>query len=490
MASIIRVEPQSLSGDALDLASAVVPIVVPVAVSPAADPVSPGVTGVLEAHSAALSTVVEHSGALRAHGGAVLAQSAASLQAANEDSAATLAAVAGVIAPAAGSSVASLPVPAAPPEVMLPEIPALTPPPMLPGDVLSKLIHGGPGWSGLLDFADAWRAHAATLDDLADQVVFGGAAIDERWVDGQQRAGANTREHGYWLRDSADRARTIAAAAADVADHFDTARNATPTPEEFQAARQEFTAAQARRDPIGVAQATRKYTNMHAQAVNAAMAYHGGATSPVNKLGTPLQTAPAIARGGPAIQPVDSGGYYDPNTGERTHVPPAKTPDGQTPYDPQTGVRNIGPVPPVVVPAISAKVIALAEAAGFTAEEAGVIAEADEILGSDQMAEIVEAHAEGKPLEVVINDRTIQYEPGAPTAGMSLFGENGFVIGNEAFASPGELDPTVLHELYRLATSVRAQGVGAGPDTAPAEMPLAANFASRAYDFLRQMGLQ
>jgi len=106
------------------------------------------------------------------------------------------------------------------------------------------------------------------------------------------------------------------------------------------------------------------------------------------------------------------------------------------------------------------------------------------------MAEIVEAHAEGKPLEVVINDRTIQYEPGAPTAGMSLFGENGFVIGNEAFASPGELDRTVLHELYRLATSVRAQGVGAGPDTAPAETPLAANFASRAYDFLRQMGLQ
>jgi len=79
---------------------------------------------------------------------------------------------------------------------MLPEIPATTPPPMLPGDVLSKLIHAGPGWSGLLDFADDWRAHAARLEDLADQVVFRGAAIDEHWIDGQQGAGPNTRAHG------------------------------------------------------------------------------------------------------------------------------------------------------------------------------------------------------------------------------------------------------------------------------------------------------
>jgi PPE family len=314
VASSIRVEPYSLTGDALHLANTQVPIAPPLAVSPARDPVSQGVTGVLGAHSGALSMVVEHSGALRAHGGAVLAQSAASLQAADEDNAATLAAVAGGAAPGAAPSVAAVPAPPAPPEVMLPEIPATTPPPMLPGDVLSKLIHAGPGWSGLLDFADDWRAHAARLEDLADQVVFRGAAIDEHWIDGQQRAGANTREHGYWLRDSADRARTIAAAATDVADHFDTAKNATPTPEEFDAARQEFTAAQARRDPIGVAMAARKYSDLHARAVGAATTYHGGVTDATNRLGTPLQSAPAIARGS-GVQPVDNRTFkQDPAT--------------------------------------------------------------------------------------------------------------------------------------------------------------------------------
>jgi PPE family len=189
--------------------------------------------------------------------------------------------------------------------VRLPEIPAVTPPPTLPGDALAALIHDGPGSSGLREFADAWRAHADTLDELADHVLGRGAAIDEHWIDGHQRAGANTREHGYWLREGADQARTIAAGAAQVAEQFDTAQTATPTPEQFDGVRREFTAAQARRDPTGMAMAARQYAQMRAQAVNAAMAYHGGATSAANTLGTPLQTAPAIARGGPGIQMVD-----------------------------------------------------------------------------------------------------------------------------------------------------------------------------------------
>ena len=58
---------------------------------------------------------------------------------------------------------------------------------------------------------------------------------------------------------------------------------------------------------------------MHAQAVNAAMTYHGGATSAVNTLGTPLQTAPAIARGGSGVQPVD-------NRFGRPEAPPPSSP--------------------------------------------------------------------------------------------------------------------------------------------------------------------
>ena len=304
MALTIQVEPESLTADALGLADSQVPIVPPMAVAPAADPVSQGVAAVLEAHSGALATVVEHSGALRAHGGAVLSQVVAALRGVDQDNAAALAAVAGGAALATAPPVAAVPVPSAPTDVMLPEIPALTPPPALTGDQFSALIRRGAGSSGLLDFADAWRTHAASLDDLAHQVLFRGAAIDEHWIDGHQNAGSNTVQHGHWLRDSADRARTIAAAAADVAGQFDAAENATPAPEEFDAVRREFLAAQARRDPIGVAQAAREYTQLQAQAVDAAMTYHGGVTVATNRLGTPLQTAPAIARGSGA-QPVD-----------------------------------------------------------------------------------------------------------------------------------------------------------------------------------------
>ena len=42
----------------------------PLAVAPAADPVSMGAAAVLDAHSGVLSMVVEHSGLLRAHAGA------------------------------------------------------------------------------------------------------------------------------------------------------------------------------------------------------------------------------------------------------------------------------------------------------------------------------------------------------------------------------------------------------------------------------------
>lgn len=57
---------------------------------------------------------------------------------------------------------------------------------------------------------------------------------------------------------------------------------------------------------------------------------------------------------------------------------------------------------------------------------------------------------------------TILYEPGINASGMTLFGERGFVIGREAFASDSELAMTVAHEMYRLAMSASAGGVDAG----------------------------
>jgi hypothetical protein len=315
VASVFRVEPEALTADALDLVDAQIPLASPMAAPPAADPVSEGACALLRAHADALATVVGHSGTLRTHGGETLAQTAAILEAADRHSAAAINAVADGPLPPSAPSVPAVPASAAPPAVMLPEIPAMALPPTLPGDQFSALIHGGRGSSPLLDFSDAWRAHARGLDDLAERVVSRGDAIDEHWVDaGNQHAGTNTRDHGYWLRESADRARIIAATAETVADHFVAARRATPTPEEFDDAKREYLAAYARRDPIGVAQAAQQYATLEARAVDAATSYSRDVSSATNRLAPPLQTAPAIAlagvdgppdRNNPTVQAVD-----------------------------------------------------------------------------------------------------------------------------------------------------------------------------------------
>jgi hypothetical protein len=57
--------------------------------------------------------------------------------------------------------------------------------------------------------------------------------------------------------------------------------------------------------------------------------------------------------------------------------------------------------------------------------------------------------------------------------------KNGFVLGREAFLSEAELSKTVLHELYRLTTSV-ARGTGGGLNNA--ETKAAFEFAERAFN--------
>lgn len=121
---------------------------------------------------------------------------------------------------------------------------------------------------------------------------------------------------------------------------------------------------------------------------------------------------------------------------------------------------------------------------GFSSVEKGVINEARSILSSAEMAEIQAAHAAGKSVKVEIGGRVIQYEPNLPGSGMTMFGENGFLIGPEAFGKPGELGKTVLHELYRLTTSKSGSGVSA--DLAAQETKAAFDFAEKAAKALDQ----
>ena len=148
-------------------------------------------------------------------------------------------------------------------------------------------------------------------------------------------------------------------------------------------------------------------------------------------------------------------------------------------------------LPEILAPGAAAEgggLLAAATEAGFTAEEAGIIAEANGILESAELAELVEAHAAGEEAIVEIAGRTIQYEPGLNASGMTMFGENGFLVGNEAFASEGELAKTILHELFQLGTSaIPSEGVTAA--TAATETEAAFGFAGRAYEFLSGLGM-
>jgi hypothetical protein len=196
---------------------------------------------------------------------------------------------------------------APPAGAVIPPIPAMALAPPLPGEQWSQLLWGGAGSGGLGEFADAMNRHGATLDDVADRVQGWGRGIDEQWVDGRQQAGANTIQHGKWLRDSATQARTVAAAAHDVAEVFDSAKYATPTPEEFGQARQWIAQAQAAGDPVALSAAASHFADLQADALRAAGGtYQPGVQAAVTTLGTPLQTAPPIAHGGGTIRAVDN----------------------------------------------------------------------------------------------------------------------------------------------------------------------------------------
>ncbi len=129
-------------------------------------------------------------------------------------------------------------------------------------------------------------------------------------------------------------------------------------------------------------------------------------------------------------------------------------------------------------PRFSPIVDAGAAESGFSQAELGVIGEAKSIVTSPQMADLAAAHSAGESMTVNIGGRLVQYEPGLPASGMTMFGENGFLMGPEAFSSSLEQNQTVLHELYRLNFSNSAGGVSA--DLAAQETKAAADFAARA----------
>jgi hypothetical protein len=122
----------------------------------------------------------------------------------------------------------------------------------------------------------------------------------------------------------------------------------------------------------------------------------------------------------------------------------------------------------------------------FSSAETAIVQEVTAILRSPKMAELQAAYAKGAAVTVTIAGRLIQYEPNLPSSGFTAFGENGFILGPEAFSlGEGELAKTVLHELFRLsASNLRgvAQRLGSLQAAAAEETAKAAAFADRAYN--------
>jgi hypothetical protein len=216
-------------------------------------------------------------------------------------------------------------------------MPALPP---LPGEAHAVALHSGPGSGSLRDFATGWRAKAAELGAQADEIAHRGNSIDAHWSDGHHQAGANTRRHGAWFTSAQQQAAAIAATADGVADQFDDARMRTPTPQDFQNARESIRDAVASGNLPALVQAQTRYAGLQAEAVEAASGYHSGVSAATGRLGTPLPAAPPIADGDGDgdVQPYDNEtGGDGPLTGEEIAERLKRLQNGL-----QDGIKQVG----------------------------------------------------------------------------------------------------------------------------------------------------
>jgi len=110
------------------------------------------------------------------------------------------------------------------------------------------------------------------------------------------------------------------------------------------------------------------------------------------------------------------------------------------------------------------KALKSVKALSFSSVERKVIHEASEILTSKEFSNMVEA---GLDADINIGNYTINFRPNASFSGFTSYAENSFVIGGDAlkFDNTGEeLTKTILHELFRLNTSLFKGGRTVSPD--------------------------
>src|SRR6185437_11699839 len=84
----------------------------------------------------------------------------------------------------------------------------------LPPEVISALIHSGPGSESLANAAAAWQQLSATLEDAADNYAATVSSLDESWYGPSSMAMVEAAApYLAWLRTTAQQTQQTAAAA-------------------------------------------------------------------------------------------------------------------------------------------------------------------------------------------------------------------------------------------------------------------------------------
>jgi PPE-repeat protein len=101
----------------------------------------------------------------------------------------------------------------------------------LPPEVISALIHSGPGAESLASAAAAWQQLSVNLEDAADNYAHSLASLDETWYGPSSTAMfQSVAPYVTWLRTTAQQAQQTAAAAQSAAAAFNSVQaNVVPT---------------------------------------------------------------------------------------------------------------------------------------------------------------------------------------------------------------------------------------------------------------------
>jgi hypothetical protein len=329
----------------------------PTAVTPPSDdPISAYAAAVLSTQWLRLSLVASHGSLQKAVGGMAVLSTGAGFEAQDKlnvglfDQLGELASELASMASGVGSP--SLP--------DLLAIPSAPPPPVMPPQVFSELLFAGPGSSVLRQQADLLRGQAGAQRADADQATAAGSQINSAWDDGgQQQAGANTTKWGAWKHDSVDDMDTLATSLDSFADANDRARQDTPSPDQYQRAFAQLSAAMQSGNPVAAAQAAAHISELNAKGGEAMTAYYNDVIALTTALNTTLKTAPPIAGGGKGGDQGGSGQQQGAGqqrgagssgeTGQGTQPQHSGPQQGPPPVgsQPGAGTRGVpGPVPP------------------------------------------------------------------------------------------------------------------------------------------------